>query len=48
MELSDRVSVMYRGRIVCDLPNDGSLTKEKLGEYMLGLSDDSAAVTYGG
>ena len=48
LELSDRVSVMYRGRIVCDLPNDGSLTKEKLGEYMLGLSDDSAAVTYGG
>ena len=47
LELSDRISVMYRGRIVCDLPNDGSLTKEKLGEYMLGLSDDRA-VAYGG
>ncbi|MFZ2780757.1 MAG: ABC transporter ATP-binding protein, partial [Rectinemataceae bacterium] len=42
LELSDRVSVMYRGRIVCDLPNDGGLTRERLGEYMLGLADDSA------
>ena len=40
LELSDRISVMYRGRIVCNLANDGSLTREKLGEYMLGLADD--------
>ncbi len=48
LELSDRISVMYRGRIVCDLPNDGSLTREKLGEYMLGLSGEVAAASYGG
>lgn len=41
-ELSDRISVMYRGKIVCNLQNDGSLTRERLGEYMLGLADDSA------
>jgi simple sugar transport system ATP-binding protein len=40
LELSDRISVMYRGRIVCNLANDGSLTRERLGEYMLGLADD--------
>lgn len=46
-ELSDRISVMYRGRIVCDLPNDGGLTRERLGEYMLGLADDSEGGTHG-
>ncbi len=40
LELSDRISVMHRGRIVCNLANDGSLTRERLGEYMLGLADD--------
>ena len=45
-ELSDRVSVMYRGRVVCDLSNDGSLTREKLGEYMLGLADESAEAAH--
>lgn len=40
LELSDRISVMYRGKIVCSVPNDLSLTREGLGEYMLGLKDD--------
>lgn len=48
LELSDRISVMYRGRMVCNLPNDGSLTKEKLGEYMLGISADPGKAAYGG
>ena len=47
-ELSDRISAMYRGRIVCDLPNDGVLTRERLGEYMLGLADDSLGESHGG
>ncbi len=42
LALSDRVSVMYRGRIVCDLPNDGHLGRELLGRYMLGLAEDTA------
>jgi simple sugar transport system ATP-binding protein len=46
-ELSDRISVMYRGRIVCDLPNDISLTRERLGEYMLGLADESETTAHG-
>jgi ABC-type uncharacterized transport system ATPase subunit len=37
LALADRVSVMYKGRAVCDLLNDGSLSRERLGEYMLGL-----------
>lgn len=40
LELSDKISVMYRGKIVCSLPNDVRLTRERLGEYMLGLKDD--------
>jgi simple sugar transport system ATP-binding protein len=40
--LSDRVSVMYRGRVVCDLKNGPDLARERLGEYMLGLRDDTA------
>ena len=46
-ELSDRISVMYKGRIVCDLPNDGNLSRERLGEYMLGLADDSGMAVHG-
>jgi len=34
--------VMYRGRIVANLPNVPGLTKERIGEYMLGLRDDFA------
>ncbi len=47
LELSDRISVMYRGRLVCSLKNDGSLTRERLGEYMLGLADDTAGGLHG-
>lgn len=37
--LADRVIVLYRGKIVTDLTNDG-VSKETIGEYMLGLRDD--------
>jgi simple sugar transport system ATP-binding protein len=40
--LSDRVSVMYKGRIVCALENGPGLTRERLGEYMLGLRAEPA------
>jgi len=40
LSLSDRVSVMCRGRIVCSLGNNGELDRVRLGEYMLGLRDD--------
>ena len=33
---------MYRGRIVAVLPNGNGLTKESIGEYMLGIRDDFA------
>ena len=40
LALSDIIVVMYRGRIVAHLPNTKELTKEMIGEYMLGLKDD--------
>lgn len=42
LALSDRVAVLYRGRIVCLTDNGPELTRERLGEYMLGLKDDGA------
>jgi len=45
LALADRVIVMYKGRIVTDRPCDEKLTKELIGEYMLGLKDDFAAGT---
>jgi ABC-type uncharacterized transport system ATPase subunit len=39
--IADSVAVMYRGRVVAQLPNTDSLTKERIGEYMLGLRDDA-------
>jgi ABC-type uncharacterized transport system ATPase subunit len=36
----DTVVVMYRGRIVARFLNNRRLTKELIGEYMLGLRDD--------
>ncbi|UCF09462.1 MAG: ABC transporter ATP-binding protein [Candidatus Bipolaricaulota bacterium] len=39
--LADTVLIMYRGRIVGRLENTESLSKEIIGEYMLGLRDDS-------
>ena len=37
MALSDRFLVFYHGQIVAALDNDGSVTPERLGRYMLGL-----------
>ena len=38
LALSDRLIVMYRGRIVAAFLNREDLTPETLGTYMLGLS----------
>ncbi len=43
LALSDVLMVMYQGRIVCKLENDGTITKDLMGEYMLGLRDDQTA-----
>lgn len=37
MSLSDRIGVIYKGDLVAILENDGSLTEEEIGYYMLGL-----------
>lgn len=37
LRLSDRIVVMFNGRITAIVPNDLSVTPEKLGPYMLGL-----------
>jgi len=39
LSLADTIIVMYRGRIVARLPNR-DISKELIGEYMLGLRDD--------
>lgn len=36
MKLSDRIMVMYEGEIVGIFPNDGRLSEERIGYYMLG------------
>ena len=41
LALADRVSVMYRGRLVCSLPNAPGLDRITLGEYMLGVREDT-------
>jgi simple sugar transport system ATP-binding protein len=41
MELSDRITVMYRGEIVADLPNK-DVTKEQVGLMMAGISPEEA------
>ena len=38
--LADTVAVMYKGRLVGKFANTKDLTKEKIGEYMLGIRDD--------
>ncbi len=38
--LADSIAIMHRGRIVGLCNNNGALTKEGIGEYMLGLKDD--------
>ncbi len=40
LALSDTVLVMYRGKIVARQPSGPELTRELIGEYMLGLRDD--------
>jgi ABC-type uncharacterized transport system ATPase subunit len=40
LSLADTLVVMYRGRVVASLTNDERLTKELVGEYMLGLRED--------
>jgi simple sugar transport system ATP-binding protein len=40
LSLADTVVVMYRGRVVARLENGGALSKELVGEYMLGLKED--------
>jgi ABC-type uncharacterized transport system ATPase subunit len=42
LALADTILVMYRGRIVGRLKNGKELSKEVIGEYMLGIRDDSA------
>ena len=38
--LADTLVIMYRGRIVGEFENSGDLSKELIGEYMLGIRDD--------
>jgi simple sugar transport system ATP-binding protein len=40
LSLADTLVVMYRGRVVANLPNSEALNKELVGEYMLGLRED--------
>jgi len=42
LSLADTLVVMYRGRVAACLPNSGGLTKELVGEYMLGLRQEVA------
>ncbi|MCR4656878.1 MAG: ATP-binding cassette domain-containing protein, partial [Lachnospiraceae bacterium] len=41
MELSDSLIVMHNGRIVAYFQDSGALTDEEMGEYMLGLKEQS-------
>ncbi len=43
LAMADTIAVMYRGRLVSARPNDQALSKELIGEYMMGLRDDFAA-----
>lgn len=40
LALSDTIVVMYKGRIVGSFVNSKEITKEIIGEYMLGIKDD--------
>jgi len=42
LALSDRLLVLYRGKIVAAFINTPDLTPETLGTYMLGLSTQTA------
>ncbi|NLB23270.1 MAG: hypothetical protein GX833_08430 [Clostridium sp.] len=39
LELSDRVLVMLKGKIVAELSNSPKISEEELGLYMLGVKD---------
>ena len=41
LALADAILVLYRGRVVGRMENTERLSKEVIGEYMLGLRDDS-------
>ena len=41
MALCDTLVVLYRGTVVAALSNTDELSKELVGEYMMGLRDDS-------
>jgi simple sugar transport system ATP-binding protein len=41
LSLADTVVVMFRGRIAATLANTREVTRELIGEYMIGLKDDS-------
>lgn len=38
--IADTLMIMHRGRVVGVFDNDGTLTKESIGEYILGLRND--------
>ena len=38
--VADTLAVMYKGRVVANLANSAEITKELIGEYMMGLRDD--------
>ena len=42
LALSDRIAVMYNGRIVAEMANDGSCSRSKLGLLMTGLGEGVA------
>ena len=44
MELSDRIAVMYRGKIIAIVPNKG-ITKEYIGLLMAGVIPEAPAVS---
>ena len=37
MDVSDRLIVMYGGRIVASFDNPDAISEQEIGEYMLGL-----------
>jgi simple sugar transport system ATP-binding protein len=41
LALCDTLVVLYRGRVVATLSNEQRISKELVGEYMMGLRDDS-------
>ena len=41
LALCDILVVLYRGEVVATLSNEEKLSKELVGEYMMGLRDDS-------